>query len=271
MSHKKPLALDNSAAEPDGQGWPQQTRLILAALDAASEQRVEREGNGQTHYQARGTLELFGDPADQLPRKIYTRKVDSHGLTFIGPDELPLGCGAILRLPTPDGRQLEMPCTVMLSRPVAPGWYKGAAHFRHEERDFLPTCISAYRPPQRRVLIVDDDEQIARLVRLVLETGGYKCSTATSGAQACGRLTHEQFDLIITDLRMSCGDGFALIDAVRRTSGVPVIVMSGCANDHGVRLRALEIASILPKPIDIDALLLHVCTCLNRSPRAQHN
>ena len=66
-----------------------------------------------------------------------------------------------------------------------------------------------------RILVVDDEIQIAQLLTGVLEGEGYKVQYATDGEQAVERLKQDEFDLLLTDLRMPKMGGMELIDAAR--------------------------------------------------------
>ena len=108
------------------------------------------------------------------------------------------------------------------------------------------------------VLIVDDDEHILRMISLALEGSGVHCVTANTGAQGLIRYRTEMPHLVITDLRMPVGDGITLIEAIRKTSRVPVIILSGLVNAHTERMRWLGDVAFLAKPFDRTVLLRHV-------------
>lgn len=97
-----------------------------------------------------------------------------------------------------------------------------------------------------RILVVDDDPDIALMVRDVLKRAGYEIRLAYDFAQAVERFGHEQFDLLITDKQMAGHTGFDLIRALRRTDpSLPAILMTGfpeLATDH------LAIQGYLAKP-----------------------
>jgi DNA-binding response OmpR family regulator len=108
------------------------------------------------------------------------------------------------------------------------------------------------------VLVVDDDEQVLRLVSMVLGRAGYPCVTALTGAQGLVRFRAESPAVVITDLNMPIGNGATLIDAIRRLSRVPVIVVSGFANDYKYRLPFSDDVLVMKKPFDLQLLLKNV-------------
>ncbi|WP_438865062.1 sigma 54-interacting transcriptional regulator [Neptunicella sp.] len=107
-----------------------------------------------------------------------------------------------------------------------------------------------------RILLVDDDPSLLRLLSLRLEGEGYQVSTAVDGEQALRSLNDNVFDLVLSDLRMPGMDGMALFDeVVRKHAGVPVIIMTA----HGSIAEAVTatqsgVHGFLTKPIDHDEL-----------------
>ena len=71
----------------------------------------------------------------------------------------------------------------------------------------------------RRILVVDDDAALLRLLSLRLQKEGFEVSEAASGEEALGRLAAVIPDLLITDMRMGGMDGLALFEAV--TAAIP--------------------------------------------------
>ena len=84
---------------------------------------------------------------------------------------------------------------------------------------------------KRRVLIVDDDAALLRLMSLRLEKEGFQVLEASSGEQALAILAAQTADLVISDMRMGGMDGLALFDAVSRTHpSLPVILLTAHGN-----------------------------------------
>jgi DNA-binding response OmpR family regulator len=111
-------------------------------------------------------------------------------------------------------------------------------------------------PPM--VLAVDDNEHVLRLISMLLRDAGYRCVTALTGAQGLFRFREERPAVVITDLNMPVGDGAILLAELRCVSRVPVIVLSGYANDYTDRLRYLGDVLVLTKPFEPQILLKHV-------------
>lgn len=91
------------------------------------------------------------------------------------------------------------------------------------------------------------------LVRVTLESAGYEVVEAHHGAVALERARESRPDLVVTDLMMPVMGGRELIDRLRsdpETASIPIVILS--ANG---RLRVGDADAVLPKPLDLDALL----------------
>ena len=82
------------------------------------------------------------------------------------------------------------------------------------QRGGLGACPQPHPGPVARLLVVDDETEIAELLRELLEAAGYQVTTADSGAAALRLLASQRFDAIVSDLRMPDTDGAALWRAV---------------------------------------------------------
>jgi len=78
-----------------------------------------------------------------------------------------------------------------------------------------------------RVMAIDDEVEILRLLENILEEEGYDFVGATSGDAAFSLLRERQPDLIILDIMMPGLDGFQVLELIRRNSDVPVIMLTG--------------------------------------------
>jgi len=118
---------------------------------------------------------------------------------------------------------------------------------------------------QRRILLVDDDPSLLKLLSLRLRANGFQVETASSGQQALGKLTALQPHVIITDLRMENMDGLALFEVVHKQfPSLPVIMLTA----HGtipdaVNATRIGIFSYLTKPFDSEELLQTIESALS--------
>ena len=89
-------------------------------------------------YRVKASLHLFSDAPETAPWQIYTRDIHARGLGFITPHRLPLGHGGLVDLPTPAGKIVSVPCTLLRCREAAPGWYEGSVYFNREQNQLVP-------------------------------------------------------------------------------------------------------------------------------------
>src|SRR5918996_1669793 len=83
-------------------------------------------------------------------------------------------------------------------------------------------------PPQgkTRVLVIDDDRKLCRLIRDYLQPMGYEVSAAHSGTDGVERALGETWDAVILDVMLPGLDGFEALKQIRRTSDVPVLMLT---------------------------------------------
>ncbi len=111
-----------------------------------------------------------------------------------------------------------------------------------------------------RILIVDDEPNIRRMVAGVLEAEGYETDAAADGDRAIAALEQSEPDLLLLDLAMPGRDGLRVLEDVRaRWPDLPVVMMSGRASlADAVRATKLGAFHFLEKPLAPEALLLAV-------------
>jgi two-component system KDP operon response regulator KdpE len=116
-----------------------------------------------------------------------------------------------------------------------------------------------------RVLVVDDEPQITRVLRTVLSSQGYQVRTAGEGESALASFTEWRPELVITDLYMPHMDGLELCRRIRSMSSVPIIVLS-VKGEERTKVEALDSGAddYVTKPFGIDELLARVRAALRR-------
>ncbi len=118
----------------------------------------------------------------------------------------------------------------------------------------------------KRILVVDDERQITRMLRASLQSSGYEVLVAGDGAEAYARFEADRPDLIITDLAMPEMTGLDLTRAVRRLAQTPIIVLSVRDTD-AMKVTALDEGAddYLTKPFSMPELLARVRAQLRRT------
>jgi two-component system, OmpR family, KDP operon response regulator KdpE len=87
---------------------------------------------------------------------------------------------------------------------------------------------------QRKILVVDDDPDISRIVIHALNNAGYRAIPAYGVDDALRKVERDEFDLVLTDLAMPKLSGVHLIDSLRthpRTAGIPIVAMTAFTRD----------------------------------------
>lgn len=105
---------------------------------------------------------------------------------------------------------------------------------------------------QHSVLVVDDDQGLAELIALTLDTTGFKTQTALDGLDGCAHYLNCPTDWVVTDIQMPKLDGLGMIRFIRAVNpSVKVLYMSGNLDRYGTLLKhevAHNGARVLPKP-----------------------
>jgi len=116
-----------------------------------------------------------------------------------------------------------------------------------------------------RVLVVDDEPQILRALRINLRARQYEVSTAATGVEALEQAAAHPPDLVILDLGLPDMDGVDVIGGLRGWTAVPIIVLSGRA-DSGDKVEALDAGAddYVTKPFRLAELLARVRALLRR-------
>ena len=117
-----------------------------------------------------------------------------------------------------------------------------------------------------RILVVDDEPQLTRVLRTGLTSRGYDVRAAADGLAGLETFTDWHPDLVITDLAMPNVDGLELCRRLRAISQVPIIVLSA-KGEEKIKVEALDIGAddFVTKPFGIDELLARVRASLRRA------
>ena len=120
-----------------------------------------------------------------------------------------------------------------------------------------------------RILIVEDEITISRLIAVSLRRAGYDCTVANDGSTAADLIAEHDFDLALLDIMLPGLDGYELLGYLRPL-GVPVIFITakGATKD---RVRGLQLGAddYIVKPFEIEELLARVEAVLRRTGRGR--
>ena len=117
-----------------------------------------------------------------------------------------------------------------------------------------------------KILVVDDEPQITRVLRTSLSANGYEVSIANSGESALNVFQESNPDLVITDLSMPHMTGIELCENIRDHSQVPIIILSVRGEDKN-KIEALDKGAddYVTKPFSINELLARIRANLRRA------
>jgi two-component system, OmpR family, KDP operon response regulator KdpE len=116
-----------------------------------------------------------------------------------------------------------------------------------------------------RVLVVDDEPQIIRGLRVILTNAGYRVEEATTKKEALDAVSVRPPDAIVLDLILPDGDGTEVATEIRRWSQVPIVVLSAVGDEHQ-KVRALDAGAddYVTKPFGSEELLARMRAVLRR-------
>jgi DNA-binding response OmpR family regulator len=122
---------------------------------------------------------------------------------------------------------------------------------------------------QTRVLIVEDDESLARVVSDSLRFEGYQVAVSTDGNEAIAQSRAFQPDIVLLDVMLPGRSGFDVCSVLRRGGRVPIIIMSA-RSQKADKVRGLQLGAddYLAKPFDFEELLARMQAVLRRSRRS---
>ena len=114
-----------------------------------------------------------------------------------------------------------------------------------------------------KVLVVEDDREIRALMQSSLTVEGFEVATAVSVSEASALLRHASPDVIVLDLGLPDGDGAVLVREVRRTSAMPIVIVSA-RHQEAQKIELLDAGAddYLTKPFSVGELLARIRVAL---------
>ncbi len=113
------------------------------------------------------------------------------------------------------------------------------------------------------VLIIDDNEQITKMISSFLDMSNHDCTVVNDGKEGLELIKTKQYDSIVLDLAMPEFDGYEILDTVQREdpsqlSKIIILTASSIPIETIRKFKELGISSCLQKPVDIDQLLSRI-------------
>jgi two-component system KDP operon response regulator KdpE len=118
----------------------------------------------------------------------------------------------------------------------------------------------------KKILVVDDEERMARFIRLNLEHDGFQVIECYKGMQAVGLLRDKMPDVVLLDVMLPDLDGFEVLQLIREVSSVPVIMLTAKGEEED-RVKGLELGAddYVTKPFSPKELVSRVRAVLRRA------
>lgn len=113
------------------------------------------------------------------------------------------------------------------------------------------------------VLIIDDNEQITKMISTFLRLNNHKCIIANDGKYGLDTLQKERFDVILLDLAMPELDGYEILEKIKspdKLSRIIILTASNITKENQKKFKEIGITTILQKPVDIDVILEKITT-----------
>jgi len=125
--------------------------------------------------------------------------------------------------------------------------------------------VTAAATPRKKILVVDDESAILQTLRFNLERNGYAVCTAGDGRSAIALASTEKPDLVILDIMLPVLDGIEACKEIRKTSGVPIIMLTAKDQEFD-KVLALELGAddYVTKPFALGEFLARVKARLRR-------
>jgi FixJ family two-component response regulator len=134
--------------------------------------------------------------------------------------------------------------------------------------DQTPAGIARARVPQERstIYVVDDDFDVLKSLRFLLETEGFEVRTFRSGSALLGSKARSEADCLVVDYKMNGIDGLELVRRLRDLEiGAPVILITGYADESvTAKARSAGVHEVLRKPDLGDNLLVSIRDAINQ-------
>jgi EAL domain-containing protein (putative c-di-GMP-specific phosphodiesterase class I) len=129
---------------------------------------------------------------------------------------------------------------------------------------FRAAALSDPEQTPKRILVVDDSEDVLRALTRLLTSVGYTVDTASNGASAIGKLASNSFDVLISDIHLTKGDAFELLESARKRDLDMSVVLMTSVPDVSTAVLAIEHGAVryLVKPIlpsELLPIVAHAC------------
>ena len=117
------------------------------------------------------------------------------------------------------------------------------------------------------ILVIDDNEQITKMISTFLKFNNHKCTIANDGKYGQELLQKDDFDVIILDLAMPDIDGYEILEQTESQkilSKIIILTASNITKENSKKFKKIGVETVLLKPVDMDTLLEKIDLISNR-------
>lgn len=123
-----------------------------------------------------------------------------------------------------------------------------------------------------KILIVDDEEKIRELLKKYATFEGYEVKTASNGMEALDVFKNNNFDIIIIDVMMQELDGFSTVAEIRKTSDIPVIMISARGEEYDkIHGFSIGVDDYVVKPFSPKEVMMRIDAIMKRVQKKENN
>ena len=125
------------------------------------------------------------------------------------------------------------------------------------------TQLNNQEESRLNILIIDDNEQITKMISTFLDMSNHDCTIVNDGKEGLELIKTKQYDSIVLDLAMPEFDGFKILNTLQdedpsQISKIIILTASSISLETVKKFKELGVSSCLQKPVDIDQLLLKI-------------
>ena len=121
-----------------------------------------------------------------------------------------------------------------------------------------------------KILIVEDEQSIADMVKLCLSKNGYICEAVNDGMAAAKKIEEKLYDLVLLDIMLPDIDGYNLVDYIKQFDMPAIFVTAKTSVPDRVKGLKLGAEDYISKPFDLEELLARVATVLRRYHKTEN-
>ena len=118
----------------------------------------------------------------------------------------------------------------------------------------------------KKILVIEDEQSIRELLKNFLEDTGYDVGLASDGLEGVEKFQKEDFQLILLDVMLPKIDGYVVLEMIRKTSDIPVIMITALDEEvNQIKAFELEVDDFIIKPFTMDLVLKRIEAVLRRT------